>query len=212
LIPFIGTNDLSDLLGEDVTTSDLAVIAVDSACEAVRTFLDNPVNLVEDEVVHLDGTGTYHLVLPRPPVREVSAVTELATALTEEAELVVDVDFVLERGGLLRRIDQVWLRAYGNVEVTYTHGWDIEETPTWERVPSDIRSVALSLAQRKYQAGSSATAGLTSETLGAYSYTVDPTAAAAAAVITLTPDDMAALIAYRTPHVGAVRVSTPAAS
>lgn len=204
--PFISLADLSDLLGSDVSTEDLAVIAIDSACESVRTYLDNPVNLVEDEIIRLDGSGTYRLVLPRPPVREVTAVTELATTTTDEVILDAEVDFVLERGGILRRIDYVWLRGSGNIEVTYSHGWDISEAPVWERVPSDIRRVALELAKRLYQAGQVAAGGITSETVGSYSYTVDP---AAGGALELTPHEMARLDPYRTPHTGAVYVSTP---
>jgi len=210
VIPFIGKNDLSDLVGVDVSASDLATIAIDAACEAVRTFLDNPVNVVEDETIRLDGSGTYRLTLPRPPVREVPIVTELATLTTDETALVPDVDYVLDRGGILRRVDCVWLRGSGNIEITYTHGWDITEDPLWERVPSDIRSVALSLAKRKYEAGASTIGGivvpLVSETIGNYSYRVDPVAIATASTTILTAEEMDALRPYRGPHVQAVYV------
>lgn len=124
--PFISLADLSDALGEDVSTSDLAVIAIDSACQVVRDELANTVNLITEEAV-MDGHGRYRLVLPQPPVREVSSVVLLAYGVADTT--VAATDYVLERRMYLRRLSDVWPIGYGNIVITYTHGWAITETP-----------------------------------------------------------------------------------
>ena len=216
MIPFISLNDLGDRVGEDVSASDLAVIAIDAACEAVRSYIDNPINLVEDEVIRVDGSGTYRLVLPRPPVREVSAVTELATDTTDDVVLVAETDFVLERYGILRRVDQNWFAGYGNVEITYTHGWDIDEPPLWERVPADMRLVALNLSARIYASGTKSieAGGVAEESIGSgdYQYRQNITTLTAATRYGLNQDEIALLNHYRTPHIAPIRVSSPEAA
>ena len=146
--PFVSIADLTDIVGEDVSTSDRAVIALDSACELVRSFLGHHINLEAEVDVVLDGRGRYRLILPQRPVREVSAVLLDDVAVAE-------TDYVLEREMFLRRVSVPWPVGQGNIVVTYTHGWDVSEPDSappddFERVPSDIRRVALEVAKRLY--------------------------------------------------------------
>jgi len=181
-VPFIGTNDLSDALDLDVVSEDLAIIAVDSACEIVRSYLDNVLNVrtAEDR---LDGTGTDGLVLDDPPVREVIAVT------VDDALLSEDVDYYLDDrdSGVLRRIGTVWTLGRGNVIVSYERGYDFIElvgSGDFIRMPSDIRLVALSVAKRIYNSQGTSTTGIVAETIGDYSYRIgDPGAAVAAQLL-----------------------------
>lgn len=200
--PFIGLADLSDALGEDVSTSDLAVIALDAACQVVRDEIANVVNLTEDEEITMDGTGRYRLIMPQPPVREVSEV------LVSDVEIAT-TDYVLEgrnaiAGVFLRRISGVWPIGLGNIAITYTHGWDVSEPLSsppvgFERVPSSLRQVALSLATRVYNNYTSGgTAGaVTSERIGSYAYTVDTETAIASSSAQLLDAERVTLNRYK---------------
>lgn len=193
--PFISTADLGALLGQDVTASDLAIIAIDSACETIRGYLDNQINLVLGAEERLDGTGTDTLLLRQRPVRNVSTVVE------DDEELAVDDDYFLGWAGILYRVGARWSRGRGNVVVTYDHGWNIVEASgsgDFVRVPSDIRRVALSLASRMFSGGGSSGA-VVSRSIGpeAYSEKVDISAGAAA----LLPDERAILDRYVSPGV-----------
>lgn len=211
--PFIGLNDLGDALGADVSTSDLAVIAIDSACEMIRAELGNDINLAEDAEITIDGSGSGRLILPEPPVREVSEViiddgldTELTLATTD---YVLD-DLPRLHGAYLRRIGpstvwpyNTWPVGRRNITITYTHGWDVVEPisdppPGFERVPSAIRSVALGLAKRIYVTNTSgATGATTSLSLGSATETFDVASAVAATSPLLTTDDLKALQPFK---------------
>ena len=205
--PFIGFNDLGDALGEDVSTSDLAVIAIDSACDMVRAELGNDINLVEEDEITLSGSGRERLILPEPPVREVTEVT-IDAGLSTEA-LVDPTTYILDdlprlRGAFLRRVGAagtwpLWPRGLRNISLTYSHGWDVTEPisdppPGFERVPAAIRSVALGLAKRIYVSNTSgATGATTSLRLGSATETFDVASAVAATSPLLTEDDVKAL-------------------
>jgi hypothetical protein len=167
-VPFISSADLSDQLGQDVTSSDLAIIAIDSACEIVRSYLDQYLNLVESDEVTLDGTGTYSLLLPQRPVVAVNSVE-----IADEA----DPEFYLDDAGILYRTDGVvWTKGHGNVTVDYDHGYAFHESDVdgARRMPSDIRRVALELASRIWVSQGTQTGQVESETIGSYSYTNAP--------------------------------------
>ena len=120
--PFVGLNDLSDVLGEDVSGSDLAVIAIDSACQAVRDELGHDINLVTDDVRYLDGNNRQRLILPEAPTWEI-------TEVIENDETLEMTDYVLDDGAQIRGM---YLRRVGPT-TTY---------PTWfprpGKYPSDL--------------------------------------------------------------------------
>lgn len=175
--PFISTADLEaymELDAGDLTGSNMAIIALDSACEIVRGYISQTVNLVEDDVVLFNGNGRPRLILPEMPVVNVTAVTEDTTELTP------DDDWYVDRAGILHRKTayEVWPVGVGNIEVTYTHGWaaieaDVDEENGICRVPSDIRRVALGIARRVYTSTGAESGGIVQETMGSYSYTQD---------------------------------------
>jgi hypothetical protein len=177
--PFISAQDLSDYLARDVNADPRTVIALDAACEIVRGYIRQYINLVSGDMVRVDGTGTYSLVLPELPVVEVTEVAVYDTNGENEEILVVNDDYTLGNAGILWRLGKCWRPGKRNVWVTYSHGWDLVEetygsgytdpTPT---VPTDIRMVALQVATRAFNSGATGGAGaMRSETIGKYSYT-----------------------------------------
>ncbi len=170
LEPFISTADLEAWLGESVDPSALATkIALDVPCHVIRSYLGQDINLVLDDVEIHSGSARKKLRLRERPVREV-------TRIVMDGED-VDMSTVSVRGHILTFTDgSVWWNGNDNIAVTYSHGYDIDETPEagWEveRVPADIRIVALSVARRLYNdAGADITAGaIIEEKIGEYSY------------------------------------------
>jgi hypothetical protein len=173
LIPFISVADLEAILGESIANPGALIVSIslDSACQAVRSYLGQDVNLVLDDVEIHSGSGRRKLRLRQRPVREVTQV--------KIDDTVIDPTTYTVRGAIITRKDSdIWDYGNDNVEITYSHGWDLDETPepgwTVERVPADIRLVAVLGARRVYNAvGSVVGAGdVTSETIGDYSYTL----------------------------------------
>jgi hypothetical protein len=171
--PFISTEDLGTYMGQDLTASDLAVVAVDAACESVRTYLDRRLNLTTD-TVRVDGSGTDALML-QGPIVNVDTITENDSAVSED-------DYVLG-DSMIFKLGGVWSPGRLNIVVAYTYGYAVTEAEVGadsgdvgviERMPSDIREVALELAQSILNSGgSSASGAITGEDIGDYSYTVD---------------------------------------
>jgi hypothetical protein len=180
--PFISTDDLNAVLGQTVTPTDLIVsIALDSACESVRSYLGQTINLVTGDVTELDGNGRLAIRLPQRPVRALTSV------FVDDMEVVAD-DYSL-RGALLRRKDGGGFTVgFGNVIVTYDHGYDIVELPSDFAVPADIRLVALLAARRVYTTVGTAAGAIQSETMGSYSYTLSTTVIASTAAELLKPE------------------------
>lgn len=193
---FIDTHDLAEYLGVEVTELGwLGEFAIRVASEAVEGVLDHAVGLVEDDEVTLDGTGTDALLLGELPVVEVTAV------FVDEVELELS-DFSLARGGIIyRTFPSVWTRGRLNIVVTYTHGWAGIGDTDGDQVPMDIREAALDYAREVFQAGSVPPTGIASETLGAYSYTVDTASAAAASASARLGDLRTKLAHYISPRV-----------
>jgi hypothetical protein len=150
--------------------------ALDSACAEIRQALGNQtLTYVTDDVIELDGTGRTALLLPQLPVVHINSVTIDKGLATELAV----TDWVLGLGGVLRRkgtqLDptawytrrppKVWPWGFGNITVDYDHGYDAYES---EPFPKDLINVALQVARSTV---SSLPAGITSETIGGYSYT-----------------------------------------
>lgn len=145
--PFLSADDLSSYLGRDVTADEGAVIALDSACEIVRTVAEQSFDLVISDTIVLDGTGTDCLLLPELPV------SAAGTVVLNGGTLVAGRDYMLASDGRLIRTagtayttnwwtwsGPVWMQGRQNVTVTYDHGHGT--------VPSDVRMVALALADR----------------------------------------------------------------
>lgn len=137
--PFISTQDIVDYLGRGATGDPGMIIAVDAACDIVRTVAEQTFNQVIGGTVVLDGTGTDALVLPGRPVTAAGTVLVDGTAIT---------DYVLTANGMLFRGSAggdprpVWPTGRQNVQVTYDYGYADAD------LPRDVRMVALSIASR----------------------------------------------------------------
>ena len=182
--PFISRQDLSDYLGRDVTADDGAALAVEMACEVVRTLTEQDFTTAT-ETIYLDGSGTDLMFLPQRPVSAAGTVEVNGTAVTDYS--------YTETGKLIRTSDDeptwsTWGKTYQptafwpegrqNVSVTYTHGAGT--------VPSDVRMVALHIAHRMITQG-----GAIQEQVG------DVRKTYAAASTDLTKGEQAILRKYR---------------
>lgn len=170
----------------------------------VRAATSQLFDLVEDDVVILDGTGTGTLLLPELPVVDVSEVLEAQGTSAEVALAGPDedlIDYEWSEDGIVRRLRRAPLLEFGPsaptllfstryrwYKVTYSHGYAF--------VPDEVAGVVIRVAARAYNNPE----GLRQETIGRYSYTI----AGENAGIGLTSADLVALAAV-CPNVGTVR-------
>lgn len=165
--PFISTDDLEAYIGE--TLADPAAlnvaIALDSACQAVRSYIGQTINRTTTTEVY-DGTGLRRLRLRERPVRAIGSIVVDGTPLGWDQFVVVGNTVKLTDGS-------VFTYGIANVSVQYNHGWDIDMSePDAIAVPADLRKVALSVAARTFRTTDNAVdESLESETIGQYSYT-----------------------------------------
>ena len=150
--PFISREDLSDYLGRDVTTDDGALIAVDSACDIVRTITEQDFSPAS-ETIKLDGTGTDTVLLPQVPVTAAGTVSVNGEEVTNY--VVTDRGYLVRTCGTaddhstwsqLSGPSSYWPQGRQNIEVTYDHGYATSGTVT--DIPADVRVVALMIAAR----------------------------------------------------------------
>lgn len=195
--PFISVADLEAWLEETILfPNGLAVkITLDSACQKVRTYIGQTINLVQNDVEVHSGSGRMKLRLRERPVRSVSEV--------KIDDKVMDPAGYNVRGAIITFTDMdYWWKGDDNIRVTYTHGYDLGE-PSDNNVPADIRLVALLLAARiwQYIGVPIAVGGLSGETIGDYSYTLD-TAGSTSSAIELYEAEKYCLDKYRIDLVG----------
>lgn len=103
--------------------TDPFVAGEETVSAMIRAYCRQTISLVTDDDVFLVGTPSRRLLLPEPPVVEVSAVALDGHTIT---------DYRATRSGALWR-DAGWGDASSEVEVTYSHGFD--------PVPLDIVAV-----------------------------------------------------------------------
>lgn len=141
-----------------------AVAAVEfallSASAAVRNYTRQLLHRVVGDVLTLDGRRGRLMFLPELPVIAVSTVVE------DGETLVPGRDWELAEHGILVRHGRDWRPGYGNLRVTYTHGYD--------PIPDMITVVTARAASRLYQAGLRAAEaggvfGVASKSLGDFS-------------------------------------------
>lgn len=179
LRPFIGVEDLSAITGTTVSDTDLiTAIALDSGCDAVRSYIGQMINYVEDDIEELDGNGRLKVRLRERPIRNITSV------VVEGVELAPGTGYNL-RDSVIRRTDGIaFPYGFGNVVVTYSHGWDaIPDDSAGDDVlvPADLRLVALLSARRVYTAVGMVAGQPSSETIGSYSYSMSTAAVAESA-------------------------------
>jgi hypothetical protein len=202
-VPFISVADLGKYTGQDLSSSDLAVMMADSACQMIRDEIDQLINYVEDDVVTLDGKDRNMLVPPELPIVDVTEIT-----IDGGDPLVADDDYrVVNERTMIQRLssgvpddDVVWSRETA-IQVTYSHGWVVSEdavdVPAGKiRVPSSLRAVALSLAALGLVAGRTGVGGVSSETIGRYKYTIDSSSSSSSSGMILSDDQLNILHKY----------------
>ena len=156
LTPFISRQDLTDYLGRDVTTDDGALIAIDAACDMVRTITEQDFNVQTNGTAYLDGTGTDALLLPKLPVTDITSVTVggTITSGTFTGGSAIN-SWTLNGDGVLLRTrgaassswmagstPMTWPKGRQNVKVVYSNGYGTAV------LPRDVRMVALQIAAR----------------------------------------------------------------
>jgi hypothetical protein len=152
-----------DFIDDSNNADPLATFAVTAACDVIRTYTNQHLNVVVNDDIKVDGTGTDALLLPEHPVANVASV-----AIGDDEPLTEDEDYVVgPYTGIVYRLNgQAWPRGRQNISVTYTHGYDIEagdsssgfgSSPSLgfsvPAVPETVRLVALQVAARIYAAG-----------------------------------------------------------
>lgn len=106
------------------------------------------------------GDGTTRLELTAYPVSTVSSVTEDGIAVAASS-------YRLDGpAGVLWRLNGVWIRGEGNVDVVYTAGWPLAS------VPGDVKRVALEMAKVIWDEWGGQAASVTSLAIGPASLTI----------------------------------------
>lgn len=132
------------------------LVTLRSASRRFRGAVGHEVNLVEDDVVTLDGNGRESLLLPVWPTVAVTKV------VLDGAELTVDTDYSWSEAGILRRLGcQVWPNRLRCLKVTYSHGW--------AEIPSDISDAVIEQARAAYRSEP----GVKSKAVGGQSVTFE---------------------------------------
>jgi hypothetical protein len=187
-IDYIGRGDLATYMGVASTdlSAALADLAVAAAMASVRSYVDQEITFHQNHSIRLDGSGTSRLRLPERPVRLVVSVTEDDTVLAA-------TEYVLRDSILVRLGGCAWSTLNPvNVAVVYSHGYDTgaidvdvsDSDFDALHIPADLVLATLSAARRTYEhlGATPALAGVRSETIGAYSYTLEDSQAGAAGV------------------------------
>jgi len=169
---FCGIEDIEAFLQVEITEAAQiasAQRAITEATAAIRNYCQQVLERVEDDVITLDCRGGTRIYLPELPVVEVSEVIE-------DGELLVEgTDYQLGQFGILHRLGGArWSAGVQNVEITYTHGYDV-----YDGLPDEIEGVCTRAAARAYQAGLRAAEmegvpGVASKQLGDYAVSYTP--------------------------------------
>jgi len=184
-------DDVADLLGLDSTglneSQAAAMLAQASAKFRAEALCDFT---AETSTVVLRVTGAT-VSLPKRPVTEVTSVKAVNSDGMSGTAL---VGWLFDGISTISVDDQAWVINGPNlcrtdtVEVTWDHGFTT--------VPEDVRWAVASMAARAIS--SPAPAGVTGETIGAYSYRTGLGTASFAA--SMTPDEVKIAHRYR-PHI-----------
>lgn len=150
--PFITVEQLSAYMRQTLSEDDeLVALALDAACQVCRDVAEQDFELVDNDVIKMNGTGTNVLLLPQLPV------TDVAQILDHNGDVVDTEDYAWTEDGELMKTSctSTWWEGIQNFEVTYSHGY--------EAVPTSIQLVACALADRIIDQGI-----VSQETIGGY--------------------------------------------
>lgn len=145
--------DLNAVLRSTIAGNDAAgLAALEAATSVVEGYIGQPVELVEDDVLVIDGNGNTTFILPCWPVVDV-------TEIQLDGE-VIDADtYEWSATGQVTKLQSVWPKTLRVIEVEYTHGYAV--------VPPAIVYVVANLAARIY----SIPVAVKQESIGGYSVT-----------------------------------------
>jgi hypothetical protein len=195
-VPSIATaSDLVARLGRDLSSEESVRVEalLADASAMIRAYTGQDFAVVLDDVVILRVQGGT-LQLPQRPVIEVSRIEAIGAAGTPD---VVLVDWVwdgidqvrLGEGNYVINLPEIWWDddGYpGTYRVTYSHGH--------AQPPADVVAVACAMVLRTLTSPAMA-GGLTSETVGPYSYRTDTPGLGL--TVTMSDTDRQALKRYR---------------
>lgn len=132
-----------------------AELMLELASDEVRSYLGQHIAPpVDDAVVTLKGSGSPLLLLPQLPVLDVTQVVE--TRGTTATTLVEGTDYRVELGadsrvGILHRLGSYRRWTTGDVAVTYSYGYELEEgSGGGIMLPATLKSRVLAVATRGY--------------------------------------------------------------
>jgi hypothetical protein len=188
-------DDLKARLGRDLTEAELAraEALLDDASAMIRAYTGQAFDKVTGDVAVLRvQSGTVRL--PQRPVTAVTSVVAIGGAGMPDVAV---IDYVFDgidqirigEGTFIINLPAIWWDddGYpGTFRITYDHGYDT--------VPADVVTIVCRMVLRPITAPTLA-GGVTSETIGSYSYRLDNPDVGLGAV--LSKDDRTALARYR---------------
>lgn len=109
-------------------------LALRRASSRFEGSIEYSLGYVENDVFQLNGDGTRILQVPALPI-----IGAVSVQINNEADPVLSDDFEINRGtGQLSLVCDYWPAGLGNIEVTYSHGYEDSED-----VPGDIQDAVL---------------------------------------------------------------------
>jgi hypothetical protein len=186
--------DLEARLGRDLSDTEQAraEALLNDASAMIRAYTGQEFDEVIGDVAVLRAqSGTVRL--PQRPVTAVTSVVALGGGIAPDVTV---IDYVFDgidqirigEGSFIINLPTIWWDdGYpGTFRVTYDHGY--------ADVPADVVSVACGMVLRTLTAPTMS-GGVTSETIGSYSYRID--GANVGLAVTMTKDERTALARYR---------------
>lgn len=195
--PLASLEEFANYRGVNVDYTDAsAEFALETASSLVIRHTGRTFALETDELLALNGTGTNAMLLPDPPVAEVSLVEEIEHDADATRTTLETTDYIVDTTtGILYRLGGWWCRGIANVGVTYTHGF--------AEIPLDLRLAVMQIAGRLY-AGAASSGTLSSgqsvesRTLGSFSETYST---ATTTSVRLTAEEALSLDYWKLPRV-----------
>lgn len=186
LPPLMTAEDVEARLGRPLTPAEAARIdaLLADASSAIRSYTRQTISAVADDAVRLQVRRT-HVRLPQRPVTALDAVSDPNGNPCLYRWNGFDIIHVA--GNVIDTFAWVpWVTGMPYVDVVYDHGYD--------PIPDDIVGVGCSMVSRAL-GRDPIDAGITSETIAGYSYSIG--SAAAAGGFGMLPTEREVLDAYR---------------
>ena len=154
---FVSLDEFLMYAGETADV-DRAEYDLDAACDKIRDYLGQTIDLVAADVITLYGTDTRAMILPELPVASVTSIVQEADDIYP-AETITD--YRVDDHGVLWRNHPEWWPRWASYTVTYTHGYAPAD------VPAILKVAAFKLAM--VEAGQ----GIRQESVAGYSVTYE---------------------------------------